>query len=196
MRSVVHDTRKEIELVSNGSNAEILPQYHDRECHSLKWSMNNSLRRWRRAVERGAPEAICDALSEKYNVHRKQYRKTCKEKKEEANLTAAKALHIVQNSQDFWKCIKTLTPHTNTSNSISKQAWFEHFETVYTADSGHGAEEEFEIESDYTNDAILDAEFNALDIKVHLKALKNKKAPGTDLIPNEIRKLATTKVLL
>ena len=53
-----------------------------------------------------------------------------------------------------------------------------------------------EIGNAETNDPILDAEFQTLDLKLHLKRLKNGKAAGTDLIPNELWKLSTAPMLV
>jgi hypothetical protein len=90
--------------------------------------------------------------------------------------------------------VKKLRPQQpNTVPQIDTQNWHKFYSEVFNPDHQPTIRPPLIVETEPNH--ILDAPFNELELKLTIKRLKLRKAPGPDLIPNEIWKLFSPKSL-
>jgi hypothetical protein len=162
------------------------PRWFDSECSSMKHSMNQSLRFFRRS--RFTPSYAPTALSA-FQKNKTAYRNLCLEKEDKYLLNQESKLHNLNNPRHFWEAYKSLKIRPPaTKNRISPNSWHQHFTSVFNPE----VQPTFPAPdfTKYNNaDEILDHAFNTFEIRIAIKRLKNKKAPGPDKIPNEVWKV-------
>jgi hypothetical protein len=130
-----------------------------------------------------------------YTEKRKNYKAFLKLKKKshKENL-----LHSLQNNlnnpRQFWETVRAAKPGGRSSNSITLDQWFAHFEGLFQCDNVDG-DLNSPIVDPNDDDDILNYSIDASEISCALQALKIQKAPGPDGLIGEFYKNSKNIIL-
>jgi hypothetical protein len=178
-----------LNLLKSSRPHPALPKWHDSECAKKKHEKIRLLRNFRR-VESHKTSRKAEAL-EKYKSAKTEYLKLCEDKAEQARAEKEAAFYGVKEPHKYWKAIKSLrNPPALPKSSIPSRTWHSHFSEIFNPPT----QRQFTppaFPQYQAKDEILDAPFNIFELQLAIKKLKNSKAPGPDLIPNEVWKLLT-----
>ena len=123
----------------------------------------------------------------------KEYKKLIKNKrrKYEENMTEKLENLFSEDRNEFWKYLKSMTNKKQNEENLPKiDRLVKHFKTLYfdehiENDMNNGREINDELQNKYED---LNTEFTENEVSKCLNNLKSKKAPGDDLITNEMIK--------
>jgi len=166
------------------------PKWFNEECKSLKFNTNHQLRIMRRNTDPSIHPFLIDNYKEARNIYHNLLllRKKLHTAKVEQSLSNHK------NSKSFWSAYRSLNYTPQVMNSISRSSWLNHYNNVFS-NQAYIVSPPINLPSAYPPDPILDREFNALEIKLTIKQLKPRKAPGIDRVPNEAWSLGSGVML-
>jgi hypothetical protein len=181
-------------IVVYGSDAKNV--WFDGECFENRRRLRQSLRRYQN-IKCSLGEEDQEARKA-YTEQRKKYKELLKNKKFEYKEKIIESLDTnLNDSNKFWKTIKSVTRKPQIPNNISVDEWFNHFKNTF---DGHNSNfEEMESSNSLSADGIivesLDCPITDVEVKEAIRCLKNNKAAGLDGIPGEIFKISADYVV-
>jgi len=180
---------KGMNLLKSSKPHSHLPKWFDPECAAKKYEKLRLLRHFRRIAPHKTNRRA-EAL-DKYKIAKTEYLKLCEAKAEQDRSEKEACLYEVKEPLKYWKAVKSLrNPPAIPKSSIPRKTWHTHFNDVFNPSE----QRQFTpptFPQFQAKDEILDAPFNIFELQLSIKKLKNSKAPGPDLIPNEVWKLLT-----
>jgi len=166
--------------------------WFDKNCFSARKMVRILLRRYR--MSRTLMNRV------EYSRCRKLYKELIRERKCEYRYEMTVSLSSnVQNPELFWKQVRMLCCNYKSIPNISLQAWFEHFENVFSASQVSSAN--YEMDGTHSpfrgtmDDGILNAPFDSEEIVRAISSLKARKSPGIDNIFGEMLKCSSDIIL-
>ena len=127
-----------------------------------------------------------------YATKRREYKQLLRSKKADYKSKFLNDLHEnLNDSTKFWASIQSVLYRQNVKPNITLPDWFNHFRSVFR--SNHTCKDD-QIQIDFDKDIViehesdLNQEISEAEIRAGIKALKNKKAAGPDMIINEFYK--------
>lgn len=187
----IADTCTELQLWKEPKPIISSPHWYDKNCLQLKKETKRNLR----ALRRNTDPTLKSLLESNYRAHNKIYNETIQQKAEAFKASTQDKLLNHKDSKSFWSAFKSLNYSVPANNNIKIDEWYNHFSRVFTIPTPYNPNP-IALPTDFTPDPILDTEFNIFEMRVASKKLKAKKAAGIDLIPNEIWKHGSPKLLL
>ena len=160
--------------------------WFDAECNNQKENLINLGKLKTRFPDR---EDIRTSL----NSEKKMFRKLLKRKKRKFNEGKFNKLAKLRSKQpkQFWNALRSLnSTTTNTDNSTQSDVhkFYDHFKTLNQKDINEMPSSKHQTPSTASGHGPLDFAFTINEVRNGIKALKNGKTPGNDLIPNELLK--------
>jgi hypothetical protein len=161
--------------------------WFDRECTELK---RRTRRAWRK-FKRTKQVVLKEQYRKEYVECRKKYREMLQEKSKQHKARAITVLaENADNSKLFWNEVRKLNPKSKPQPDIGKEAWLNHFKTVFGDSNACGLShaennEPIPLGVDELDKPITESEI--VDAIGHLKA---NKAAGIDGITGDMLKVA------
>jgi len=190
LKTFVHSLCKKHKCYKKQATFSPKPKWFDRECDSLKWKKDRALR----AMRRASGAAQLNSLIPTYTDLNGRYKKLCKLKREEYDRKIQLSLLNHTQSGTFWEAVRLARHKIHNPPLIAKESWYSHFSKVYASLNTYPSSS-VPLHTPI-GDPCLDAEISSQEIQANVRKLKNKKAPGTDMIPNEFWKSGSRKLIL
>ena len=133
-------------------------------------------------------------IAENLEEKKRMYKKAIKNAKSEFYMNLHKELRSLKKKQprDYWKLINSSCKSTGSLENVEIEAFREHFSNLNQDHKEKNGE--VIIESTSSN-AVLNRPIDRDEVITQLKRLKNGKAHGEDLLPNEFLKHSTNSLL-
>jgi len=188
----VLEAAHKLNLIQNPRQFKARPRWFDAECCTLKYLKHKSLRQYRRLPNHKSVKK--ENLLKSYLEAKEKYQDVCKEKIAAFQKDLEDSLTNHRNPNTFWKAVKKIrTPRQRQPPPVDTEAWFKFYSEVFNpTNQPNVVTPKF---NEMKPCEILDAPFTPLELKLTIKKLKLAKAPGPDLIPNEVWKLLTPNSL-
>lgn len=133
-----------------------------------------------------------------YSNKRREYKELRRVKKINLKQKILDTLNNATTSpKEFWGRVKVLTRKKVTTNQITTQEWFNHFNKLFNELEGNGAEN-LNIQDDANVDVditMLEGDISEDEVLAAIRTLKNGKAAGPDGIISEFFKHSAIKLL-
>jgi len=168
------------------------PRWFDAECDTFKYQRAKALRRLRRLPPWNTAKRTL--LLQQYQDAKQTYAEICDKKSQALEKKRETSILNTKDPTTFWKTVKGLrAPREIQKPNIRTEDWHRFYSHVFNPENQPNIQ--LPNFDNMKPCDILDAPFNTLEISHTIKNLKNQKAPGPDLIPNEIWKLFSPKSL-
>jgi hypothetical protein len=163
-------------------------RWYDPECKEKRLLLRNILRVLRRQLNK----ATDVELRAHYINERNIYQKMKQDKKKAYYSALLENIINAENPSKFWDSLNKFRPGKSAqTNKIDNPTWEKFFTSVFKA-SDINEVEMLENETEEAVEDEMDRMITIEEMKIAIKKLGVKKAPGTDGIPNEIYKIIAT----
>ena len=163
--------------------------WYDNTCRQLK----KELQKLANKINPTAPRS----LRQEYFVLKKKYKKLVKKMHKRYKNQLLDEINTLNSNQsgDFWKLINKIrkSETIDESSDIPPEDWMKHFQNLLydkeeTQESHTVVNPQSNLDETTQSDEILNGPITVKEIHDQISKLKNKKAPGTDTLLNEMLK--------